>query len=910
MSHTPNLTALQLHHTISRFSRLAVRWRTGFLVAGALTAAAASQATTYSFATLAGVAAKTGSKDGSGGGANLPLFYRPTGLALNSAGNLYVTDAGYGLIREVTPTGEVTTIAGTPGLIGGTDGTGINSNVSFNAPQGPAVDSAGNLYVADYAGATIRKITRAGVVTTLDGTASTIGSTDGTGSAARFYGPSGTAVDSAGNVYVADSGSKTIRKITSAGVVTTFAGTAGSGGNTDGTGSAARFNYPRGLAIDSAGNVYVSDCSSNVIRKITSNGVVTTIAGAADTFGSTDGAGTEARFNFPNALAVDGSGNLYVADENNHVIRKISAAGVVTTLAGLAGTSGQADGTGTSARFNQPTGVSVDGAGNVYVTDYGNQLIRKVSATGVVTTIAGVGGASGALDGTGYALNPALFNNPSGIALSPSGSIFVADTGNNTIRAITSTGTVTTIAGSSTSTGRTDGTGISARFTTPVGIAVDGSSNIYVADTTNHLIRRIDSSGAVSTFAGIGGTAGSADGSGTSASFNYPSGVAIDASGSVYVADYKNHTIRKITAAGLVTTLAGTAGSSGSADGSGSAARFNYPRSLSLDSAGNIYVADSGNHTIRKVTAAGFVTTLAGTAGSSGSADGSGSAARFDGPAGLSIDGTGNLYVADTNNSTIRMISPDGVVTTVGGLSGSLGSRDGTGSNARFNHPTGLVADSAGSLYITDTQSQTIRLGIASSTSSSSSGTNGSSSSGSGSSGSGSTGGSGSGSSSSSSSSSTGSGTSTNSGASTAAGAGYLLNPGGIVSDGAGGYYVADTANNCIKKIATDGTVTVFAGKEGSTGSADGTGSAATFNGPTGIALDSSGNLYVSDTGNATIRTITSAAVVTTLAGSAGSRGTQDGTGSAALFSKPAGIVYNTITAISTSRIRSIAPSA
>jgi len=213
--------------------------------------------------------------------------------------------------------------------------------------------------------------------TTLAGMAGSSGSANGTGSAARFNTPYGVAVDSAGNVYVADNGNHTIRKVSAAGVVTTLAGLAGSGGSADGTGSAARFSLPNGVAVDSAGNVYVADFNNHTIRKVTPAGVVTTLAGRAGSFGSADGTGGAARFIFPTDVAVDSAGNVYVADTGNYAIRKVTAAGVVTTLAGNAGVSGSADGAGSVARFYRPSDVVVDNAGNLYVADSGNNTIRK-----------------------------------------------------------------------------------------------------------------------------------------------------------------------------------------------------------------------------------------------------------------------------------------------------------------------------------------------------------------------------------------------------------------------------------------------------------------------------------------------------------------------------------------------------
>jgi sugar lactone lactonase YvrE len=268
-----------------------------------------------------------------------------------------------------------------------------------------------------------------------------------------------------------------------------LAGAAGSTGSVDGTGTAAQFNQPFGIALDSSGNLYVADKKNNVIRKISSSGVVTTVAGtASNAGGSANGTGTAASFNQPAGVVVDSGGNIYVADSGNNVIRKITSAGVVTTLAGVVGQSGAANSaSGVSATFNTPYDVAVDGSGNVYVAEFGNNAIRKVTSSGTVTTFAGTPGVSGSTDATGTA---ASFNQPTSIALDSSGNLYVSDSGNNTIRKVSSAGVVTTIAGQTGKTGSMDGTGTAALFKSPRGVAVDSGGNLYVANELGNSISK------------------------------------------------------------------------------------------------------------------------------------------------------------------------------------------------------------------------------------------------------------------------------------------------------------------------------------------------------------------------------------------------------------------------------------
>lgn len=595
------------------------------------------------------------------------------------------------------------TWAGHPSPAGSVDAAGAAAR--FTTLSGAAVDSAGNLYVADAASNTIRKVTPAGVVSTWAGTAGAYGLVDGTGAAATFANPTVVACDTADNLYVGDSGSFVIRRIAPSRVVTTVAGTPWVSGNVDATGSTARFNnFTTMVALGT--DIYWAD--AHRIRKMTAAGVVTTFAGSA-TAGNADGTGTAATFMTPNGLGTDGA-NLYVADFSQHTIRKVTPAGVVTTIAGTAGVRGSADGTGAAARFYAPSAVTGIADGTLYVADRNNQTIRQITPAGVVTTLAGTLGLPGSADGTGAA---ASFASPAILVADPSGNLLLPETASHSIRRISPAAVVTTLAGPGGSIGTVDGTAANARFNSPAGVALDAAGNVYVADASAHTVRKITAAGTVSTLAGLPMISGGIDGTGTGARFSTPLGLAANAAGTVYVADSANDTIRKVAATGVVTTLAGSTVSVGSTDATGSAARFSTPTGLALDSSGNLYVCDFGNYTLRRVTPAGVVTTLAGAAGSQGAVDGTGGAARFMGPYAVGIDGSGNLYVGDQSTaagcSTIRKVTPAGVVTTVAGSATSSGYLDATGTAARFGLVTGVGCDAAGLVYLSDSGNALVR---------------------------------------------------------------------------------------------------------------------------------------------------------------------------------------------------------
>lgn len=450
---------------------------------------------------------------------------------------------------------------------------------------------------------------------------------------------------------------------------------AGAGGYLlDGPGTTATFNRPDGVALDGAGNLYVADSGNSVIRKISPGGLVSTFAGSGAP-GYTNAASAAAAFSTPSGVAVDANGNVYVADTGNHVIRKITTGGMVTTLAG-GGVAGFADGTGTLARFSGPVSVAADAAGNVYVADRGNSAIRKITPDGVVTTFAGI------RPGEPCCLSESYFD-ATGVAVDGAGNVYVAPRfgGNRAIRKITPAGVGSNLYAPA---------GNEAYSFNPYGIAVDAGGTVYMTDPAAGRVQKITSDGAVSTVAGW---------------ISSPAGIAVDTSGNAFVAEAGNNAIRKVTAAGEVGAFAGR--STGATDGTGMAAMFNRPAAVAVAAGGEIFVADTGNQAIRKISRTGVVTTFAGS-GSAGFANGNGNSASFNAPTGVALDGSGNLYVADSNNNVIRQITPTGSVSTFAG-SGAAGFANGFGTSASFSSPSHVAVDRDGNVYVSDVGNVSVR---------------------------------------------------------------------------------------------------------------------------------------------------------------------------------------------------------
>lgn len=598
---------------------------------------------------------------GDGATASATLVSRPHGIIFDALGNLIFADRGNHRIRKVDAFGIVTTIAGN-GTLGYSGDGGPATAASMYEPGGLAFDVAGNLYIADIGNSVIRRVNTSGIIATVAGTAGTFAFSGdgGPATAAALNSPRGVLVDGIGNIYIADTGNQRVRKVDNSGVITTIAG----GGVLFGENvpaTSARLPGPRAVAFDLSGNLLISVAQQGRVRRVNlSTGLINTVAG---TFPGFNGDGLNAlstRFNQGmTGLLFDSLSNLLVADSSNGRVRKIDASSqIVTTLVG--GYLGDGN-PATAAAFHQARSVDFDASGNMYIVDNFNYRVRKVDTSGVITTIAGNGinGYSG--DG-GPATSASIEVGAQGVAVDAGGNVLIADYNNCAIRKVNSSGIITTVIGGTCGYSGDGGPASAAALGGPLDPTFDSSGNLFFIDSDNCAVRKVNTSGIINTVAGNGTCSFSGDGGpATSATFNTISGIALDMAGNLYIADAANDRVRKVNTSGIVNTIAGNGTEDFTGDGGPAvnAALFT-PSDVEVNAAGVIYVSDTNNGRIRRIDAAGIISTLAGTGECCYSGDGGPAAnARMTIPFGLGLDARGNLYFTDDNVYRIRKINFD-----------------------------------------------------------------------------------------------------------------------------------------------------------------------------------------------------------------------------------------------------------
>jgi sugar lactone lactonase YvrE len=688
-----------------------------------------SSAAAQSIFTLAG------GNTSDGRAATFAALENPGSVAVDGSGNLYIADTGNNRIRRLAAlSGIISTVAGN-GTTGFSGDGGPATTATLAAPSGVALDSAGNLYIADSLNNRVRKIVAGtGVISTIAGNGTQGFSGDGgPATAARLFDPEGLVVDASGNVYIADTQNNRIRKVTvGSGIISTLAGNGTSEFSGDGgPATVAGLFYPGGVAVDTSENLFIADSWNSRIRRVAaSNGIISTVAGTGGGCGGPPnppcgygGPATATVLSLPHGVAVDTSGNLYVADTWGERVGKIGAGS--TTISLVAGNSNQAfsgdGGPATSAAFFYPTDVAVDSSGSVYIADSRNNRIRKVVAgSGIILTVAGgyIGDGGLAADATLLGLQ--------GIVADAVGNLYMADGTDNRIRRVdAAAGTISTVAGNGKKGFSGDGDAATvAALNLPEGVAVDAAGNLYIADSNNERIRKVSAAtGVISTVAGNGAIGFSGDGGpATAATFYDPSGVTVDSSGNLYIADIGNNRIRKVAAGtGIISTVAGIGTQAFAGDGgAATAAALDSPAAVAIDGSGNLYVADLQNSRIRKIAAgSGIISTVAGNGTSGFSGDGGAATAAaiefhftfFSGTGSeVAVDASGNLYMVDSYSARIRKVAAgSGIISTVAGSGNSGFSGDGGPATAAALNPMGVTVDASGNLFIADSGTNRIR---------------------------------------------------------------------------------------------------------------------------------------------------------------------------------------------------------
>jgi sugar lactone lactonase YvrE len=602
---------------------------------------------------------------GDGGPAASAQLNAPTGLAMDLSGNLFIVDSGNYRVRKVTAAGIISTIAGN-GYADNNVEFGPATSASLSRLEAVAVDAAGNVFIV--AANRVFRVSSAGIITNFAGTGQGYGFSGdgGPATSAQLSQPMGVAVDAAGNVFIADWGNGTIRKVSPAGIISTVTGNGTSGFSGDGgPATSAQLSRPAGVAVDAAGNLFIVDSLNQRVRKVSSAGIITTVAGTATPgFSGDGGPAASAQFNFrigePNGVAVDAAGSLFISDGYNQRIRKVSSAGIIATVAGNGTSSFSGDGGSATSAQLTAVGVAVDAAGNLFIVDAGNQRVRKVSSAGIITTVAGTGTPGFSGDGGPAAsaqFNFVTYGRLSGVAVDVAGNLFISDTDNARVRKVSPAGMITTVAGNGTIGSSGDGGPATSAQLYPTGVAVDAAGNLFIADNSGSRIRKVSPDGIITTVAGGGiGIGSNADGGPATSAQLTPVGVAVDAAGNLFIAE--GGSIRKVSPAGIITTIAGT-----DIGGSG-LFHIAFPSGVTVDAAGNLFFSDGGNHRVFKVSPDGIITTVAGTGpmppfgvGGFGGDGGPAASAQLNFPWGLAVDAAGNLFIADTNNQRIRKVT-------------------------------------------------------------------------------------------------------------------------------------------------------------------------------------------------------------------------------------------------------------
>jgi uncharacterized protein (TIGR03437 family) len=637
------------------------------------------------------------------------------GIAADRVGNVYFAIGDLHSVFKLDPNGTLARIAGN-GIFGhsGEGAIAASAQLAIGGTVGIAADSAGNVFIADWFNHRIRKVTKDGTIITVAGNGTQGYSGDGgPATSAQLDWPKSLTVDASGNLYITEgsslawraNGNNRVRKVGLDGIITTVAGNGSYGFSGDGGPAiSAQLNEPSALAVDSEGNLFIADEENNRIRKVSPNGIITTVAGGGTEALADGGIATNAQLRFPTSITVDRDGNLFIADFDNNHVRKVSPSGIITTVAGN-GTKGFTGdgGLAANAQLAGPTGLAADGAGNLFIVDSGNRRLRKVTTDGIISTVAGDGRSTSENGGPADDGAPAtsVRLDPAGVATDRDGNLFITDYGNNRIRKVSRGGIITTVAGNGAKGFSGDGgPALDAQLDRPRSLALDNHGNLFISDTGNNRIRKVSTDGIITTTAQLSSW-----------------GLAVDGSDNLFIADQYSNRVLRISPDGTITTVAGNGMGGLNGDGGpATSAPVWCPNAVAVDSAGNLFIGEFCGNRVRKVTPNGIINTVAGGGTQLGDGRPATSAGLFY-VSGVSVDNAGNIFISTSDFDDglifeqVRKVSPDGIIKTVAGTGPWGFSGDGgLAVYAQLNVPIGSTVDSAGNVYIADNGNGVVRI--------------------------------------------------------------------------------------------------------------------------------------------------------------------------------------------------------
>jgi DNA-binding beta-propeller fold protein YncE len=622
-------------------------------------------------------------------------------MATNTAGDLYIADAGNEVVEEVTPSGRLHVVAGD-----GRAGVPTPGPATRSALQGPdsvAVNRAGDLFIADSFNQRVEEVTPSGRLSVFAGDGQTGAPTPGPAARSALDEPSWLAFGPNGDLYLSDSGNSLVEKVTPAGQLSVVAGDGKFGPPSPGPATGSALDQPSGLAVGPNGDLYIADPGNHVVEQVTPAGRLSVLAGQVGLSGApVAGPAAASALAAPTGLAVDGQGDLFIADSGNNVVVEVAASGALSVVAGDGKQGQPSPGPAGASALDKPTGLVARPQGGLFIADSGNNVVEELSPTGELSVVAGVAGNTGPPT-VGPARRSAL-SSPDGVAVNLAGDLFIADSGNDVVEEVGPEGDLSVVAGDGKQGRPRAGPATSSRLDGPSGVAVSPSGDVYIADSGNNDIVEVTASDQLRVVAGVPGQHGlPTPGPAARSRLDDPSGLAVGPGGDLYIADSLNNLIERVNPSGELSIVAGNGEQGTPTTGLAVRSRLHWPTSVAFDADEDMFIADSRNDAVEKVSPAGLLSVVAGLPGQAGpETPGPAAQSRLDWPTGVAADGQGYVFVADSENDVVAAVSPVGTLSVVAGNGQEGFPTPGPALASAFSFPAGLAVGRDGDLYIAD----------------------------------------------------------------------------------------------------------------------------------------------------------------------------------------------------------------